>query len=184
MSLQSSIRFNALKHHLSWVKNFIESLHNDSGNLLRLNLFIEEVKAINSNQVDIYTGPFSAEQIIAQVEDQLIAHQINNKQSFSAWLGLHEYRQITLTDSSMWILRLGVEEDLYIHIHPARNSPNAVRVHGNSWKTAIIAKVFYADNMIPELALINKLRKEYLDLSPVKDLKSSQRIAKVRMLLG
>jgi hypothetical protein len=183
MRFSSSIRFNPLKHHLSWVKECIATILKDAEKPSLQISFIEEVKAINSNQVDIYTGAYSTEQIIQQIEEHLKAQNIYSRHSFSEWLGKHNYQEIKLNDSSIWILRLGVEEDLYVHIHPARNSPNAIRIHGNSWKTAIVADVLYPGNENLELSLINKLRKEYLDLSPVKDLYSSQRIIKARMLL-
>jgi hypothetical protein len=76
----------------------------------------------------------------------------------------------------VWVVREGVEDERYIHFHPARNSPNAVRIHGNSWKTAIVAKLLGYNISTIALPTINDLRKTYLNLSPIKDIQGSQRV--------
>lgn len=173
------VSFNPWKHHLNWVKNQIRF----ADSIPRKTELLNHIKAINSNQVDVYTGSLEVIQIITNIDAALKELGINTKEHYVKWIGHHGFKEFTLNDESRWVLRMGVEQELYVHIHPARNSPNAIRIHGNSWKTAVAVKVLNADVQDLNLALINEIRFKYLNLSPVKNLASSQRISRVQELL-
>ena len=72
---------------------------------------------------------------------QMETLKITAKKEFVRWLGKSDYKLINLDDESVWVIREGKQDKRYIHFHPARNSPNAIRIHGNSWKTAIVLNI-------------------------------------------
>jgi hypothetical protein len=78
----------------------------------------------------------------------------------------------------VWILREGADDECYIHIHPARNAFNMTRIHGNSWKTAVIARMFNPNFTLNDLSFINEVRVTHLKLSPVKNMNTCQRLLK------
>lgn len=172
-------RFNPWKHHRNWVRQHI-SLNSSPSEKDEI---ISIMRSINSNQVDMYTGELSPEEIIMSIDLELKQKQAYKKPDFIGWLNNAEFQLITLSDSSVWIVRLGLEDDRYIHFHPARNSSNAVRIHGNSWKTAVVIKLLYPDLTDLNLPLINEIRQSILELSPVKDLRGSSRLYKALELL-
>lgn len=184
MEFQSPLpyRFNPWKHHLHWVSHQIEEIRK-TGEVGKHNIMIDSIKAINSNQVDVYTGPFTPLELIAKINDILIKQGIIERHQLIVWLDKKGYQLISLSDSSNWVIREGKEETQYIHFHPARNSPNAVRIHGNSWKTALIINLLYSDKEDLSLTEINNIRRKYLNLSPIKDLEGSLRLQSALDLL-
>jgi len=175
-------RFNPWKHHLQWVCYHIETALK-SGEPLEEEI-ISSIKAINSNQVDIYRGTLSAQEIIQFMDIELHKSGVYAKADFTAWLDKNKFQLLTLKDMSIWVIREGLNDERYIHFHPARNSPNTARIHGNAWKTAIVAKLMETNPSEMNLFLINELRKTTLNLSPIKDLRGSERLQKAFDLLG
>ncbi|HEY4785339.1 MAG TPA: hypothetical protein VIH57_04795 [Bacteroidales bacterium] len=145
---------------------------------------IYNIRAINSNHVDIYTGNMPPEMIIANMSGKLLDLGISDKPEFVNWLMPQGFQLLTLDDSSVWVIREGVEDEWYIHFHPARNSVNAIRIQGNSWKTAITAKLSGYSASELSLQVINDIRKNTLEISPVKDLRKSHGLRKAFELLG
>jgi transcription elongation factor GreA-like protein len=144
---------------------------------------IENISSINSNYIDVYTGSLSPEQLIRGIQSELKKLGINDKSKFSAWISQDGFKSVNLPDSSVWILREGVNDETYIHIHPARNAINMTRIHGNSWKTAIIARVNNPHFTESDLSTINEVRVKKLNLSPVKNLTTCQRLLKAIRLV-
>lgn len=169
-------RFNPWKHHKQWVCQQLVNLKDKEQ-------ILDNVCCINSNQVDIYTGLFSPEEITANIDFELKRNKAFQKADFTSWLHQEEFRLISLKDNSVWVIREGLEDDRYIHFHPARNSPNCIRLHGNSWKTAVVIKLLYPNLSDLSLQLINEIRQSNLGLSPVKGLKGSSRIYKTLEIL-
>jgi hypothetical protein len=176
-------RFNPWKHHLSWVLNNIQYLIYNSGDEKTKVKLIEIVKSINNNYVDIYTGYFSPQQIIQAIQEKLKTLQVLTRKDFSLWLNNNEFQLVNIPDGSVWVLRKSIEKNRFIHVHPARNSPNTIRVHGNSWKTAVVAKIYHLSINNFNLQNINEIRKKYLALSPIKNLTMNKRLIKALILL-
>ena len=176
-------RFNPWKHHRQWVCQQIEEVQKTNNNKL-LEDVLNYIKTINSNHVDVYTGQFLPYEIIQNVTLELDKLKITNKQQFTDWLGKASYRLISLSDASVWVVREGKEDERYIHFHPARNFPNAMRIHGNSWKTVIALKLLYPLRSNFSLSDVNEIRKKYLNLSPIKGLDGSMRLQSAFELLG
>lgn len=169
------IRFNPWKHHLKWVRDQIENIleqdnHEISGSLT------ERIRSLNNNQVDIYIGDLMPAELIRNIDVMLLQMNIQTREDFLFWLNESEYKLLTIADGSDWVLRLGMENDHYIHIHPARNSSHVIRIHGNSWKTALIIKVLGLNPEAINIGGYNDIRRNYLSLSPVKDLSNHDRL--------
>src|SRR5665647_34513 len=143
VSIPPPFRFNPWKHHLHWVEEGLHHVINNPKDLKLRNEIVENLNSINSNHVDIYTGHLTTEQLIKGMCDELEKMEIKDRSVFSSWMGECGFKLVTLSDSSVWVLREGADDELYIHIHPARHSPNIIRIHGNSWKTAVATKIFY-----------------------------------------
>jgi hypothetical protein len=78
-------------------------------------------------------------------------------------------------------LRLGEQEERYVHIHPGRYSPHTIRVKANTLKTAIALSVWmkvYNHREI-NLELLNHVRREILAASPVKSLEGTEGFIKL-----
>ena len=108
---------------------------------------------------------------------------IIDRSIFSSWISQCGFKLVTLSDSSVWVLREGVQDESCIHIHPAQNSPNNTRIHGNSWKTVIITKMFNPYFTDMDMSVINEVRVKYLNLSPIKNICNSQRLLTAIKLL-
>jgi hypothetical protein len=156
---------------------------NNPGDLKLRDGIIGNISSINSNYVDIYTGQLTLEQLIREIHDEFGKLKVRDKSEFLSWIGAYRFKLVTLSDGSVWVLREGADEELYIHIHPARNSTNIIRIHGNSWKTAVVTKISYPHLTDIENVALNEVRVKYLNLSPIKNLNDSQRLQKAMKLL-
>lgn len=183
VSIPPPFRFNPWKHHLHWVQDCLHRFAHNPGDLKLRNGIIENIGSINSNYVDIYIGHLTAEQLIKGICDELKRLEIRDKTEFSTWIGDWGFKLVTLSDGSAWVLREGADDELYIHVHPARNAPNIIRIHGNSWKTAVVTKIFYPHLIDMDNVAINEVRVKHLNLSPIKNLNDSQRLQKAMKLL-
>jgi len=166
-------RFNPWKHHLHWVQDCLHHVINNHGDFKLRNEIIENLNSINSNYVDIYTGHLTTEQLIKGMCDELEKMEIKDRSGFSSWIGECGFKLVALSDSSVWVLREGADDELYIHIHPARNSPNIIRIHGNSWKTAVVTQILNPHLVDMDNVAINEVRVKHLNLSPIKNLYDS-----------
>ncbi|MBB3187514.1 hypothetical protein [Microbacter margulisiae] len=177
-------RFNPWKHHLHWVEDILQGLLYNSSGMPDMQDAVDHIRAINNNYVDVYTGSLTFTQLLDEV-NAIIKHAgIESSADFLSWLDGKEFRVVTLSDKSAWVLREGAEEEFYLHLHPARSAPHIIRLHGNSWKTAIVARLFYPHQEEIELGMINELRKNKLNLSPIKNMEHSQRLREALRLLG
>jgi len=158
-------KFNVWKHHLA------ESLAQlDKCNKKNLTGFFPSVLlSLGNNVVDVYVGKLDEETIKREVGAYLQKKQCFEYDAFIRWISNAAYRKITLSDNSVWIIRLGFQKDQYIHIHPAKHSPHTVRTNSNTLKTIYYLYVHKNLNNISR-ELINKIRKEKLNLPPVKTL--------------
>ena len=184
VSIPSPFRFNPWKHHLYWVQDCLQHVRNNPKDSKLRNEIIENINSINSNLIDIYTGHITTEQLIKGICDELKKFEIKDRNGFSSWIGRWGFKLITLSDSSVWVLREGTDNELYIHIHPARNSPNIVRIHGNSWKTVVATQIFYPHMVDVDILVINEVRVKHLNLSPIKNIYDSQRLLKAMKLVS
>lgn len=142
----------------------------------------EEMRVIGTNLLDLYLGKLSVEEICAESIDFFNKEKITGPDEFKKWLKASSYQKIELSDKSVWVVKEGINEIRYIHIHPAKNSPNTIRVRGATLKTVLALKTKeeeLASEKLLDLKKVNHIRKEYLQLSPVKSLERGKGIARL-----
>lgn len=160
------VLFNAIKHHLVYLRQVISHTPSNitSFELRRLLL------TIGAAQLDFYTGPLTVDTIISEVKDFLQQEALLTPNSFITWIQEGEgYRTFHTSDSSHWVLRPGHQAGLWVHLHPARYSPNTIRLKANTLKTAtalIIRNKTSENSRKPALSEVNQVR-EFLDLPPL-----------------
>jgi hypothetical protein len=168
-------RFNPSKHHLNWICEEIYQSIKTPGNSNIRDEFLHNIQSMNSNQIDIYTGSLLPLEIIEEIKHKTEHTALQTKLNFKLWLNKQEFKLVEIKDTSVWVLREGHNDNNYIHIHPARTKPHSIRIHGNSLKTAILHILLYQNKPLT-LMDINYIRSTYLDLSPVKNLETCERI--------
>ena len=82
-------------------------------------------------------------------------------------------------DGSRWVLRGGQDPDRpdrFAHLHPGRWSPATRRVRASVLKTALMVlayqRIHGGDSH--DVSLINKVRADFLDLSPIRGLSAGE----------
>jgi len=169
-----NIQFNALKHHIRAVTRLIADCS--------LPELPQRLKVLGASQMDLYLGALEEADISREILQALSDLDIHTEQQYRHWLEEHHYyRSITLSDGSVWILRLGKEGEKYIHIHPGRYSTESIRVKAAVLKTAIAIWIYLKKGLISEVNehTLNRARKEVLELPPVKSLAESRAILKM-----
>ena len=181
-NLPAPVLFHPLKHHLGFIKGFIQEQINcpasDVGAALQ---------SIGTSQLDFYTGTMSPEQIAREVILYLQQHNLLKPEVYLTYLaetGTH-YRTITLSDNTDWVLRWGVVAGRYVHLHPARYAAQTIRVKATSLKTAIATTIAARRTAQPitDVELLNKVRTEWLHLPPLTILKPDEGAGRLLELL-
>lgn len=146
------------------------------------------MKVIGNSTTDLYTGTMSISEISEYCLRKLRESDQFKKGDYHKWIKQNpeNYQEMEFPDLSIWILKIGIEMDRYVHIHPGRNVPYTVRVKANVLKTAYLANLFaFKDHKSPmDINLINDLRKEILDLSPIKFVTMNHDLGKMIYLFG
>lgn len=174
--------FNPLKHHLGYIRDLINKTETEDSkeNFFRL------INGIGPQLTDIYYGGYSLSQILQSIKSQLCNLCSFEKEKYEKWVdnsGKH-YNFLELEDHSKWTFRLGEKEGRYIHFHPARLSCS-VRIRGTTLKTALALKIIAKENtsLYSDTDYINTIRKNALNLSPIKDVKHFTAIGKIMDLI-
>lgn len=175
-------QFNPLKHHLSFIREFIlnrlaEEKAIDMKNLIR------ELKHIGTSVMDVYAGRSSVDVICREVTGFLALKKLAGPKVFSEWTGKNfsDFRTITLSDTSQWMLKFHNNECRYVHLFPARMSPHSFRVKANTLKSAILYYIIIGKDYISTDDL-NRAR-ALLGLSPVKDPDEAEAITEMIEIL-
>jgi hypothetical protein len=175
------ILFNPIKHHLGYLKGFIETSICPPAPLK--GVISQSLKHIGSTVMDIYAGPFSISRICDEIIKFLSLNNLTDVEKYSFWTGRNpeNFRIITLSDESEWMLKFRNDNNRYVHIFPVRNSRYTFRVKGNTLKSALIYLILIGKDMITGEDL-NKVR-TYLGLSPVKDVIDAEAIVEMIEIL-
>lgn len=178
------IKFNCWKHHARFIKQELMNFKSE----VQIKTLQTTLLIIGESQMDLYHGLYSPKETANQVIKHLVSISIKNKREYSTWLYADgkEYKNITLKDDSVWTLRSGDDEIRYVHIHPGRYSPHTVRVKALTLKTAICVLAY--SNIKPasvfDIDFINKIRKIYLNASPLKSVSVDSGLGKLMVLLN
>ena len=171
--------FNCWKHHAGFIKSQTALLQKRkmSKDALRKLLLI-----IGESQMDLYLGKLNPNQIANQIINNAKGYGAKSYSDYDNWLSEEGkcYKQMRISDKSIWALRLGNEKKRYIHIHPGRYSPLTIRVKAVTLKTTIAVRVLVEeiDSELPNLKSINEVRTSFLKLPPLKSLSLSSGIGK------
>lgn len=171
------ITYNPYKHHFTLLMEQIPCWQK-----LDWREVNKDLKLIGKNMLDLYLGELSVEQVCQQCVRYFSANKIVEEEQFKNWLHPAAYRKIELADQSLWIIKKGDDANRYIHIHPAKNSVNSIRVRATTLKT-VLALMVKDEKLLKDingnLAAVNKIRTDYLELSPVKTLERGKGIARL-----
>jgi hypothetical protein len=163
------ILFNTWKHHAAAIRHRIGSLV--EGEASSLNVLSRELLVIGSELMDLYMGALLPAEIARGIIAILERQSRLEISSYRAWIaGGKGYRVETLAeDGSEWVLRMGDEAGRYVHIHPARWAPLTRRVRANVLKTAIMVSAYVqvSGGDPNDIQLINAVRAQYLEMSPM-----------------
>ncbi len=177
MEITKPITFNTYKHHLFFLVYQLELWKKVEWKEVK-----QATRVIGNNLIDLYTGNLTVSEICSECLEKLNDLQIKNKSTFIESLQSNEYKKIKLSDNSVWILKIGKNEERFIHIHPAKYSPKSKRVRSSTLKTAI-AVIYHSnlDNNLQtiDLKFINQIRIQKLNLSPVKSLQKNRGISQL-----
>jgi hypothetical protein len=160
--------FNPLKHHLGFIKEYI-NLRIDGSSDDDIKSLFKELKHLGTSVMDVYNGTLSIPDICKEVESFLEKKKIKPKKIFLPWAGINpaDFKIISLSDDSQWTLKFHNNELRYVHIFPARSSPHSFRVKSNTLKSAVLYNIMIGKDYISNDDL-NRIR-PLLGLSPVKD---------------
>jgi hypothetical protein len=175
--------FNCLKHHLGYIQEFVRDIVvTNSTTTLHTPLL-----TIGESQMDLYLGAMAPAQIAYQIIELLQQRGILNKLAYRAFINKQQagYHTITLSDTSVWVLRLGEVGNRHIHIHPGRYSPHTIRVKASTLKTAVALSIWMKQHGYTEatIEVLNYVRKDILETSPVKSLGVTEGFGKIFRLV-
>jgi len=184
--------FNPLKHHLGFIREYVNNrTESDAGRLSLLQRYnsdeireiIKELKHLGTSVMDVYSGSLTVGEICKESEKHLKAKKLLGREQFSLWAGpgATDFRVITLSDSSQWMVKFHINETRYIHFFPARYSPHTFRVKSNTLKSALLYNILIGKDFITSDDL-NRVR-PLLGLSPVKDPADSEAVTEMIEIL-
>lgn len=171
------LTFNPHKHHFVFLTKKIKIWQKQEWYSVK-----EELLCIGNNMIDLYLGKLEVSEICFQCISYFKEKKISKPCHLRQWLHPLEYRKIKLTDNSVWIIKTGMNNDRFIHIHPAKNAPCSIRIKGTTLKTVLALKVHtesLSNDLNKDLKIVNDIRTKYLDLSPVKTLPRGKGISRL-----
>ncbi len=184
-SIQLPLAFNCWKHHAGFIKKQIEFYRDEK-------ISVEELQktllVIGESLMDLYVGELSAQKICGEIVSKLKSTGVLAFKAYKKWLFEkgNEYKLVEISDNSVWALRLGKQEERYVHIHPGRYSPVTIRVKALTLKTAIAVLIINYEKNIPliDTLKINEVRKEILNSPPFKKVSSNSAVIRIINILS
>ncbi len=179
-SIQLPLTFNCWKHHAGFIKKQVKFYRGEKTSVeeLQKTLFV-----IGESQMDLYVGELSPQKICDEIVSKLKSTGVLAFKEYKKWLfdSGNEYKLVEISDNSVWTLRLGKQEERYVHIHPGRYSPVTIRVKALTLKTAIAVLIINYEKNIPliDTLKINEVRKKILNSPPVKKVSSNSAVVRV-----
>jgi hypothetical protein len=175
------ILFNPLKHHLGFIKEFINLRIEESDTDIK-NL-IKDLKHLGTSVMDVYTGSLFINNICKEVLEFFEEKDILKREPFSHWAGINmnNFRIISLSDGSQWTLKFHDNNLRFVHIFPARSSQHTFRVKANTLKSALLYFIIIGKDFITGEDL-NKVR-ILLGLSPINDTVDTEAITEMIEIL-
>jgi len=172
------VLFNPLKHHLGFIRGFID-VRSGCDSAVRMKEITRELKHIGTSVMDIYTGELNVDTICLETSEFIINKNLIERDNFRNWSGRDsdDFKIISLSDGSQWVLKYYDHEKRYVHIFPARSSPHTFRIKSNTLKSAILYVIHIGKDFITEDDL-NRAR-ALAGLSPVKEVADTEAVAEM-----
>jgi hypothetical protein len=176
--IQEPLLFNALKHHLCFIREYTELTAADPQSS-RITEITRELKHIGTSVMDVYTGDLSIEEICTEVNDFLTKRNLSEREVFQRWTGADtdDFKIISLSDGSQWVIKYFDQSARFVHIFPARSSPHTFRIKSNTLKSAILYITHIGKDLVTDDDL-NKAR-ALAGLSPVKEVADAEAVAEL-----
>lgn len=178
------ILFNVWKHHAGHLRRQLARVAHTGA--AALTTFPEQLLILGTELMDLYCGPMPPDVIAAKVLRLLEAEGRSGISQYRPWIEENGgYRTLTFTeDETVWVLRVA-DDERYVHLHPGRWTPLTRRVRANVLKTAmlVLAHTAVHGGDPRDVKLINRLRVEHLDLSPMREVVEGQGLGVVLDLL-
>ncbi len=173
--------FNPLKHHLGFIKEFINFNIDKTG--ADLSSVTRDLKHLGTSVMDIYAGSVSIRNICQEAEEFLQSSELLKRKAYEAWIGTKkdDYRLIKLSDGSQWTLKFHNNPERFVHIFPARNSQHSFRVKSNTLKSALIYLIIIGKDFVTGEDLNNV--RPLLNLSPVRNATDTEAILEMIEIL-
>jgi hypothetical protein len=161
------ILFNPFKHHLGFIKEFINRNIDNPG--MNIDMLSKDIRHLGTSVMDIYNGKLFVRNICSEAYELLEKKGLLVKDVYSLWSGTNNdsFKVILLSDGSQWTLKYHENQQRFVHLFPARNSSHTFRVKANTLKSALIYNIIIGKDLVTSEDL-NKVR-PILGLSPVRD---------------
>lgn len=177
------VLLNCWKHHL----DFIVSKINEFSSREDLPVLKDALLKIGKSTTDLYSGKISPARAARIAIDLLKKNGFFSSPNYIDWISgkVNLYRSMIYPDRSVWVFRIGIDPGRYIHIHPGRGAPHTRRVKASVLKTAICVWIdSRSSGENPwNMDCINRVRKKYLGLSPVKNFNPDTELGKMLSLI-
>ncbi|MDX2071127.1 MAG: hypothetical protein SFV55_22045 [Haliscomenobacter sp.] len=173
--LPKPVLFHPLKHHLGYIRHFIQNTTDDE--------FYAAIPRIGASQMDLYCGELSLLNIGQEILVQLAAMEIATESDFISFLAIGKgHQNLIISDGSSWTLLRGDDPEFYVHIHPARYARHCIRVKAGVLKTAVMMQR-HGLTLESGTVQVNALRK-CIGLSAIKNLEESEGIGRIWAVLN
>lgn len=183
--IELPLTFNCWKHHADFIKKQIEFYRREKISVKELQKML---LVIGESQMDLYLGELSPQKICDEIINQLILNDALAFEEYKKWLFEKgkDYKLTEISDSSVWTLRLGNEEERYVHLHPGRYSPFTLRVKALTLKTAIAVLIVNFERNFPliDTLQINEIRKKILNSPPVKNVSANSAVVRIMKIIN
>jgi hypothetical protein len=178
------VLLNTWKHHAGALRQRIARSAREGE--AALECLAQGLVMVGTDLMDLYVGSLVPMEIAQGVIAELARTRCLEPDLYQSWLESQGgYGMLSLAaDDSRWVLRRG-DDVRYVHVHQARWAPGTRRVRANVLKTAVMAlpwaAISHGDPL--NVRLINTMRRQNLDLSPIGRLFGEDGIAAVIELL-
>ncbi len=166
------VTYNPYKHHYKFLLEAVKDWSRMSWEEIAPNMLL-----IGNNLIDFYLGELTVKEVANQTIAYFERAGIKGKSEFLEWLDPPHWKKIVLSDASEWLIKQGNDEKRFIHIHPAKFSPHTIRVRAVTLKTVLaleIEQIKIQAVATQNLVHVNRVRSEFLNLSPVKSLRKNE----------
>jgi len=177
LKIPAPVTFNPHKHHFGFLTGQIKIWRGQDWEKVKPELFL-----MGENLIDLYLGNLSVNQVCYECIRHFRNEKVLERTAFLDWLHPREYRKIELADSSVWVVKKGIDPERFIHIHPAKHSPLTIRVRAATLKTVVVLtvrSVLIQKEIKENLHAVNTTRRFYLQLSPIKSLNPEKGITQL-----